>query len=188
MNGLYKTQKKKEAPPRNHFVDAVVRFFASGFYAGYVPVIPGTTGAALGVLVYMTILLRMDLKPILLFFVYLGFYLVGAFISTLALDVYTEADYNVIVIDKMLGAMIAVSGFSSAVWQHALPRVFVAFMVYRLWEIAKLFPLRPLEKLPKGLGVMADDVAGGIIALLIGIYMPDRIWDTFGWTLPVVKR
>jgi phosphatidylglycerophosphatase A len=52
MNGLYKTNKKEAPPPRNQFVDSVVRFFASGFYSGYVPVIPGTTGAALGVLVY----------------------------------------------------------------------------------------------------------------------------------------
>lgn len=185
MNGLYKTTKK-EAPPRNQFVDSVVRFFASGFYSGYVPAIPGTTGAALGVLIYQVTLLKMHLKPLELFLVYLVLYLIGAFLAMLAVETFTEADHNLIVIDKMLGGMIAVSAFSPAVWNHAFGRVVVAFAIYRLWEIAKWFPLRPLEKLPKGFGVMADDVAAAIIALVITLHMPPNVWDSLGWTLPPV--
>ncbi|MBI4863143.1 MAG: phosphatidylglycerophosphatase A [Candidatus Riflebacteria bacterium] len=183
MNGLYKSAKK-EAPPRNQFVDSAVRLFASGFYAGYVPAMPGTAGALLGILVYMTTLLKMNLKPLELFFIYLVLYLIGSFICTLALEVFTEADQSLIVVDKILGGMIAVTAFAPAVWTHAWPRLATAFLIYRLWEIAKFFPLKNVEKLPKGFGVMSDDVVGALIALLITFYIPESLWDNLGWSVP----
>jgi phosphatidylglycerophosphatase A len=189
MNGgpLGFRAQKKEKPPRNRFVDGAVRFFATGCYIGYTPVIPGTAGAAIGVLLFYTTLLKMKLNPLYYFFVYLVCFLIGSFICTLAVEAFTEADHNLIVVDKMLGAAIAVSHFPPDVWQLCWQRVLVAFLVYRLWEIAKIFPLGPLSKLAKGWGVMADDVAGGIIALVITMYLPDRFWEMFGWTLPLKK-
>jgi phosphatidylglycerophosphatase A len=86
----------------------------------------------------------------------------------------------------MLGGMVAVSAFSPLVWHHAFGRILIAFAIYRLWEIAKWFPLKPLEKLPKGFGLMADDVAAAIIALVITLHMPSNVWDSLGLTLPVV--
>jgi phosphatidylglycerophosphatase A len=180
---------KKEAPPRNTFVDGVAGFFATCCYVGYTPVIPGTAGAAVGVFLYYAILLKLKLNPLILFFVYLAVFLFGGFICTLAMDAFTEADHNLIVIDKALGAAIAVSAFSPEVWQHAPARVGAAFLIFRLWEIVKIFPLGPLSKLHKGWGMMSDDVAGGIIALcLVHFAIPESVWTSLGWVLPQVPK
>src|SRR5688500_9601141 len=95
----YKGQKK-EAAPRNAFVDGVVAFFASASYLGYTPGIPGTAGAALGVFLYWSILLKLQLNPLILFFVYLAIFVFGGFICSLAYHSFTEADHNLIVMDK----------------------------------------------------------------------------------------
>lgn len=180
---------KKEAPPRNAVVDGVVAIFATGCYIGYTPVIPGTAGAALGVFLYWSILLKLQLNPLILFFVYLGLFIFGGFILTLAHDSFTEADHNLIVFDKALGAAIAVSSFMPEVWKHAPQRALIAFLIFRIWEIAKIFPLGPLSKLPKGWGMMADDIAGGIIAMtLVHFAIPEWVWVSAGWVLPAVKK
>jgi phosphatidylglycerophosphatase A len=180
---------KKEAPPRNTFVDGVVGAFASAFYLGYTPIIPGTAGAALGVFLYWSILLKLQLNPLILFFLYLAIFIFGGFICTLAMTAFTEADYNLIVMDKALGAAIAVSSIPKDIWTYAFPRVLVAFLIFRLIEITKLFPLNQLTKLPKGWGMMADDVAGGIMALLvIQFAIPESVWQWFGWVIPAVTH
>ena len=44
-------------------------------------------------------------------------------------------------------------------------------MLFRLFDIWKPGPIRPLEKLSRGYGVMADDVAAGLCAMMIvGFY------------------
>src|ERR1051326_1796396 len=90
---------KKEAPPRNAVVDGVVGAFASAFFLGYTPVIPGTAGSALGVFLYWSILLKLQLNPLILFFVYLAIYIFGGFMCPLAMPAFTAADYNLIVMD-----------------------------------------------------------------------------------------
>lgn len=179
---------KKEAPPRNKFVDQVVVLFATCGYVGYTPGFPGTAGAAFGVFCYYAILLKLKLHPLMLFFVFLSVFIFGGFICTLAHDAMTEADHNLIVIDKALGAAIAVSTFQLNVWNDAFPRILFVFMIFRVWEIVKIFPLGPLSKIHKGWGMMADDVAGGIIALaIVHFAVPESFWNYVGWTLPNPK-
>lgn len=60
----------------------------------------------------------------------------------------------------------------------------VGFLIFRLLDIIKPWPCRQLEKLPKGWGVLADDLLAGVyaaIALQIGI----RLWISgqAGWLL-----
>lgn len=176
---------KKEAPPRNAFVDNVAIFFATICYVGYTPGAPGTAGAAVGTFLYYAILLKLKLNPLMLFFVYLAVFLFGGFICSLAMNALTEADHNCIVIDKALGAAIAVSAFPREIWDGPWQRVLFAFFLFRVWEIAKIFPLGPLSKLHKGWGMMSDDIAGGIIALaLVHFAIPESVWTSLGWTLP----
>ena len=179
---------KKEAPPRNGFVDGVVGAFASAFFLGYTPVIPGTAGAALGVFLYWSVLYKLQLNPLILFFVYMGIFIFGGFMCTLAMQAFTEADYNLIVMDKALGAAIAVSALSPEEWKIGA-RVFIIFLIFRIIETTKLFPLNQLTKIPKGWGMMADDVAGGIMTMLIVKFMiPEGVWQFFTLGLPAVKK
>jgi phosphatidylglycerophosphatase A len=69
-------------------------------------------------------------------------------------------DPQFVVIDEVAGQWIALLG-SRANWRHAL----IALLLFRLFDIAKPFPIRRLENLPGGWGIVFDDVAAGLYAL-----------------------
>lgn len=78
-------------------------------------------------------------------------------------------DHGGIVFDEMAGYLVAMA-FAPAGWAYVL----AGFGLFRLFDIVKPFPLRQLERLPGGLGIMADDLGAGVYAALVlhlGIYL-----------------
>lgn len=84
-------------------------------------------------------------------------------------DIYSKAkgsiDPSEVVIDELVGTWIAMYHLPPG---FALPALFL----FRIIDILKPFPVNRAEKLPGGLGIMADDAVGGIMTNLIlwGIY------------------
>ena len=81
-------------------------------------------------------------------------------------------DPGFVVIDEVAGQMIALIGAPLA-WKYLL----AGFILFRSFDIVKPFPLRRLEKLPGGTGIMMDDVGAGLYALVLlqlGIYFLAR--------------
>jgi len=78
-------------------------------------------------------------------------------------------DPQFVVIDEVAGQWITLL-FTPADWRHAL----IALVLFRLFDIVKPFPVRRLERLPAGWGIVFDDVAAGLYAL--GIASLLRIW------------
>ncbi len=66
-----------------------------------------------------------------------------------------------VVIDEVAGQLIALLAIP-ADWQHAL----LSLVLFRAFDILKPPPVRQLERLPAGTGIMLDDVAAGILALI----------------------
>jgi phosphatidylglycerophosphatase A len=66
-----------------------------------------------------------------------------------------------VVIDEVAGQLIALL-FLPADWPHAL----LGLLLFRLFDILKPPPVRQLERLPAGTGIMMDDVAAGVLALI----------------------
>jgi phosphatidylglycerophosphatase A len=52
-------------------------------------------------------------------------------------------------------------------WRHAV----LALVLFRLFDIWKPWPIRRLERLPEGAGIMLDDVAAGALALVCGLVL-----------------
>ncbi len=67
-----------------------------------------------------------------------------------------------VVIDEVAGQLIALIAIP-ADWPHAL----LSLLLFRLFDILKPPPVRQLERLPAGTGIMLDDVAAGVLALLV---------------------
>ncbi len=67
-----------------------------------------------------------------------------------------------VVIDEVAGQLIALIALPPD-WRHAV----LALLLFRLFDILKPPPIRQLERLPKGTGIMLDDVAAGLLALLV---------------------
>ena len=69
-------------------------------------------------------------------------------------------------IDEVVGQMIT---FAMAAGRYQLPAfdVILGFGLFRLFDITKPFPIRRMERLRGGLGVVADDVVAGLYALAV---------------------
>lgn len=76
-------------------------------------------------------------------------------------------DPSHVVVDEVAGqwiALLAFCGFGHADWQHAL----LALVLFRIFDILKPPPVRQLERLQGGVGILMDDAAAGVYALLAG--------------------
>jgi phosphatidylglycerophosphatase A len=86
--------------------------------------------------------------------------LVGIPASTTVARESGRKDPGFVVIDEVAGQLFALV-LSRPNWQHAV----VALLFFRAFDITKPWPIRRLEALPEGMGIMLDDVAAGIAAL-----------------------
>jgi phosphatidylglycerophosphatase A len=85
------------------------------------------------------------------------------------------SDPSFIVIDEWAGMWLAlwparrmvIEAFNEAGWKYALAAMLASFLLFRLFDIWKPWPVRRLEKMPGGWGVTMDDVAAGVLAGLV---------------------
>jgi len=132
--------------------------------SGYLPVAPGTWASAFTVLIaYFTpwAAAPLALKAGIIAFIFA----IGIPAATASEIHFKKHDPRPCVIDEVAGQLVALFLLPrQAAWYAA------AFFLFRLFDIVKPFPVRKSESLPKGLGIMTDDVlAGGyaLVALLL---------------------
>jgi phosphatidylglycerophosphatase A len=71
-------------------------------------------------------------------------------------------DPGFVVIDEVAGQLVALIGLMPD-WPHAL----LALLLFRFFDILKPPPIRRLEALPEGTGIVVDDLGAGIYALIV---------------------
>jgi phosphatidylglycerophosphatase A len=74
-----------------------------------------------------------------------------------------NGDPGFVVVDEVLGQWVTLAGAVSFNWKTWL----AAFVLFRAFDIAKPVPLRRLERLHGGIGIVADDIGAGIYAALV---------------------
>jgi len=166
---------------------------------GYLPLAPGTWGALVGVVIHLgwVFLTRKFLEtdfvlsreaaghlfPMGIYLLWYAFTLLLLFCLTMAgIRAATRVeklsgrkDAGIVVIDEVAGQLITllfIPSLFSGYWAFLL----AGFLLFRVFDIWKPYPIRRLEALESGLGVMADDVlagvyAGVVLSLLIAIYL-----------------
>ena len=146
---------------------------ATFFGAGFGKPGPGTWGSVAAVLLWTAAAwgLRLSARELLLALA-IGIALTLVFGVPAATIVERESgwtDPGFVVIDEVAGQWIALLG-SPADWRHGL----IALVLFRVFDIVKPFPVRRLERLPGGWGIVFDDVAAGLYALIVASLL--RIW------------
>jgi len=86
--------------------------------------------------------------------------LIGIPAATIVARESGRKDPGLVVIDEAAGQLIALIAIP-ADWRHAA----LSFLLFRVFDILKPPPIRQLERLPAGTGIMLDDVAAGLLAL-----------------------
>ena len=89
---------------------------------------------------------------------------IGIPASTIVARESGREDPGHVVIDEVAGQLIALIAIAPDP-KHAA----IALLLFRLFDIWKPWPIRRLEALPEGTGIMLDDVAAGILALIVGL-------------------
>jgi phosphatidylglycerophosphatase A len=137
---------------------------ATFFGAGLGKPGPGTWGSVAAVLLWAAVAWGLQPRPQILLLVLLAAILLAVFLgvpaATIAARESGRHDPGFIVVDEVAGQWIALLG-SRADWRHAL----AALLLFRLFDITKPFPVRQLEGLPRGWGIVLDDVGAGLYAL-----------------------
>ena len=167
------------APKRRSASDYVALAIAT-CGVGYLPFAPGTLGALVGAGIYVTLwagiyqisTLRIGLnllneytpQMVFMFLVALGVTMVGIWAASRTERVLQKKDPSIVVIDEVAGQMIAL--LSWPFLAHSGWTIISAFVLFRLFDIWKPYPIRRLEALESGLGIMADDVLAGVYALI----------------------
>ena len=137
----------------------LIKFIATGFYSGYSPIAPGTAGSLVGVLIYL-LTFSLQLSAFSYFLLTISIVLIGIWVSEKAEYIFKRKDSQKIVIDEIAGILISLFMLPHEFWI-----VLSGFIIFRIIDISK--PFYMLERLPKGFGVMMDDVAAGIATNLI---------------------
>lgn len=151
---------------------------------GYFPIAPGTLGSLVGAVLYFVVFGSADrvlssnalakrLSALYVFTPQLAFTLVVIFLVTMigiwaasrAERLIQKKDPSIVVIDEVAGQMIAL--LSGPFWVQTWWSILSAFLLFRIFDIWKPYPIRRLEALESGLGIMADDIVAGAYALIV---------------------
>lgn len=139
-------------------VEQASRLIATFFGSGYVPKISGTAGTFAALPLYL-LLRKMPLRWYLVSIG--GLSLLGASAATRMETVWGK-DPSVVVIDEVVGILITLIKRPKG-----MKEIFLAFILFRFFDIIKPPPIRSLESLPGGVGIMADDMAAGALSALV---------------------
>lgn len=138
------------------------KLLLSGFGAGWLPIAPGTWGAAVAALaIWPLAVLDPAVIVLILTILIIVFTWIGVFGSDRMAAEWGD-DPSQTVIDEMVGMWITVIGFPLS-W----PWLLAGFLLFRAFDIWKPFGIRRLEALGGGWGVMLDDVLAGVYANLV---------------------
>ncbi len=139
------------------------RIIASLFYVGFLPGMPGTYGSIITALIFFSV--HSFSGPVVPGF-HLGavclITLVGVLVSAEINRSTGKEDPSYIIIDEAAGQLLTfllvpVTGLN----------IFLGILAFRTFDIWKPYPIRKLERLGRGIGVMADDLLAGVYACIV---------------------
>ena len=153
---------------------------------GYAPIAPGTLGSILAVFIYLALrkvsfaavlwlapansFLRFDPQPMFVAVesvAILLITLVGIWAASRVERLDQKKDPSKVVIDEVAGQLVALLPIPLWVIGPSRVSIFIAFLLFRAFDIVKPYPIRRLERLESGLGIVIDDLAAGAYAAII---------------------
>ena len=131
--------------------DRICEWFVTCCYTGYLPLAPGTWAS----------LLACSILYFIHSFNHPAVIILLALLAVFAIERIRgeEADPGYIVIDEMIGLLVATVGHNITIWN-----IVKAFILFRAFDILKPYPIRKVERLPGAYGIIADDVLAGAFA------------------------
>lgn len=150
---------------------SLARLLASAGGLGLAPVASGTFGTLAGIPIAIALDRSVGDQPLL----YVAAVVLLSLLAIWAADVSARdaeiKDPSFVVIDEVAGYVVTV-----ALLPASVPVLVVGFFIFRAFDIVKPPPVGALERLPGGLGIVADDLAAGLLSNVLL-----RLVMAFGW-------
>lgn len=137
----------------------LAKFYATTFFSGHSKFAPGTVGAMIALGLYW-------LMPVISWYAFVALiillFFTGVWASSIAENFYGH-DAGKINIDEVVGMMMSLVALPKTGWV-----LLAAFILFRFFDIVKLYPINLAQnRLPRGWGVMMDDVLAGVYTNVI---------------------
>ena len=142
----------------------VALWIATGLGFGYSPFVPGTVGAIWGIPLALILMRIPSISCQISALVAL--YLVGIPICTSAARCLGKKDPGAVVWDEIVTVPIAFLLVDPRLMNKPA-LLLIGFVLHRVFDISKPWPIRNIEKLPDGTGIMTDDVVAGAYACIM---------------------
>ncbi len=156
---------------------------------GYLPLAPGTFGSLVGVAIYLAVWQIETTAGIYLLhkgwnaeqitawinainiLVFIAFCLLSVWVSSRAARIFQNKDPQKVVVDEVIGQLLV---FMFVPFDLHWYFILAGFLLFRLFDIWKPYPIDSLQNLPAGIGICADDIlagvyGGGLLALLYAV-------------------
>ena len=137
---------------------ALAKIIATFFYVGLIPKAPGTFGT----LAAIPLFYLLSFTPL---YIYLAvtvlIILISVWASKIVEELYNKEDPKQIVADEVCGYLVTM-----ILVPPTITNIFLGFLLFRFFDIAKPYPIRKFEQLPRGWGVVVDDVAAGVYSCI----------------------
>ncbi len=144
---------------KNSPLAAAIKLLSSLFCLGYAPVFPGTLASLAALILYIFGLSFNPAAHIIFTFMAV---ICGFWLSDEAEKLFAKKDARQIIIDDFCGMLISFLFLPYSVWLGV-----TGFIIFRLMDTYKPYPISKIEKLPGGLGIMCDDIIAGVYANII---------------------
>lgn len=146
----------------------VPKMLATSFGAGFLPKAPGTWGAIVAIILWLPLYLWCS--EAVTFWVTLGvtvgYCIAGTWASGVS-ERYWGKDPREACADETVGQWISLLPLSGGVSEEPWWLILVSLALFRFFDIFKPLGIRKLEKLPGGIGMMADDILSAIYAVIV---------------------
>lgn len=132
------------------------------FGCGYFPKGPGTAGS-LGAVAVALVSIASGFPPLWFVWLALGSLPLAVWAAGVVARESGRKDPQIVVVDEVVGQWLTLAGASRFNWRS----IVFAFLLFRLFDILKPPPIRLLERVPGGAGIVLDDFMAGIYGALV---------------------
>lgn len=143
----------------SRYFDSFVRFIATCGGVGYAPYAPGSVATVLSVCFWWYICGLSSLYQLL---VLISLFFIGVVCSKIVAHHDAIKDPSYVVIDEWVGMGVGLFVMTKSWWY-----VLVACLLFRFFDITKIWFISLAEKIPGGWGIMLDDILAGLYTLII---------------------
>ena len=145
-------KSRRPVPITDEKFPLLPKLIATSCMVGFLPWMPGTWGALLAVVLWLLL------------------YLWTPWASTVS-EKYWGKDPVAACADETVGQWVSMLPLCGGPEVSPWWLIAVSFVLFRAFDIIKPFAIRRLESLPGGYGMMADDIAAGILAAIITMFI-----------------